>query len=126
MSNLLKQFTVKNGRLRHLRGPLAGKPAGHQRPNGEIYVTFDGIKYKHHDLLFLYNEQLAGKDLESINTVLGDYQTVSGHKVRFYNSVDTAEPYVIHGAVRINGRWVACQWTEKGIAPQNEFNLEKK
>ena len=127
-NNLLKQFTIKRGLLHYISGPFAKRVAGHVRPNGVRYVRFNGLVYKHDDLLFIYNEQLASKHLEQINTSTPqDYQTVSGHGVNFYTKEWdlNAPPYVIHGAVRINSQWHACQWTNKGEAPNTEHNLEK-
>lgn len=124
--NLLKQYKLKNNKLYHLRGPLAGKPAGHKYPNGQVYIIFEGVKYTAEDLLFLYNEQLNSKHLEHINTSTPqDYQTISGHEIIFTLTTETAPPYVIHGAVRMNSQWHACQWTNKGEAPHPEYNLRK-
>lgn len=127
-TTLLKNYKIKNGRLHHLRGPLAGKPAGHRRPHGQIYIIFEGYRYKHDDLLFLYSEQLKSKELSHVNTSTPhDYRTISGQIVHFYTKEYSynAPPYVIHGAIKIKDRWHACQWTDKGEALQPEYNLEK-
>lgn len=123
-TDLLKQFTVKRGLLHYITGPLCKRPAGHVRPNGVRYVKFGGLTYKHDDLLFLYNEQLASKSLATIDTQQR-YQTISGHPVTFYNTIETAPPYVIHGAIRLKNQWHACQWTNKGEAAEPQYNLEK-
>ena len=127
-TNILHQFTVKNGRLHYLTGPLKQRPAGHQRPNGQIYVKFNGTEYKHDHLLFLYTEQLESKALASIDTTKPhDYKTVSGYAVHFYTHAEdyNAPPYIIHGAVRINDLWHATQWTQSGQCIHTGYNLEK-
>jgi hypothetical protein len=126
MTNLLKKYRVKYGRLYHLRGPNAGKKAGNVTPSGKIKVTCDGIEYNHDDLLFLYSEQLANRDRHTIDiNNATDYQTVSGLKVNFYNSYhNNAPPYIIHGVYLHNGLWYTCQWTDTGEAVSPEHNLE--
>ena len=120
--NLLKQFTVKRGILHYITGPFSGRPAGHVRPNGVRCVRFNGVTYRHDELLFLYTQQLESKQLETIDTKQR-YQTINGHDVHFYNTMETAPPYTIHGAVRIHGQRHACQWTSKGEAPNVQYNL---
>ena len=127
-TNILKQFTIKRGRLYYITGPMSGKPAGHERPNGVIYVRFNGEEYKHHDLLILYQQQLESKHLATIETDK-QYQTISGNQVKIYTDTYhlNATPYVIHGAVRKDNFWYATQWTEKGehLDPSNNLELIK-
>jgi len=127
--DILRQFKIYKDRLHYITGPLSGKPAGHQRPNGIIYVRFNGQEYKHDELLFLYKQQLESKHLAKIDTSKShNYRTVSGLPVHFY-TLDTyynAPPYVIHGAVKDNKEmWHLAQWTVKGECIVPHLNLEQ-